>query len=154
MTAPRHLTATGAGEAGDLDLDQGLHIKSEGLTEKPLCKSSPGAYTTAARVTKVLSALIMIQHITKKLQNLHAESFSCHHQALEEVGAPHSDSSPEDDNSIPNVYFHTGADKNFPKTKVRYSARVCPATVLRIGKILHRNQLFKVSPPCKYLALY
>lgn len=54
--------------------------------------------------------------------------------ASEEIGAPRHNSSPEDDNSTPNAYFHTGADKNFPKTKARYSARVCPATVLHIGK--------------------
>lgn len=36
------LTAMGAGEAGDMDLDQGLHR----FTGKAFCKSSPGANTT------------------------------------------------------------------------------------------------------------
>jgi len=47
-TAPRRLTVTGAGETGDLDLERGLHIKSERLAAKPLDKSSPGACATAA----------------------------------------------------------------------------------------------------------
>lgn len=62
--------------------------------------------------------------------------------ALDE--APHSSSSPEDDNSTTNVYFHTGADKKIPENE---SVRLCAATVLCIGKILHRNQLFKVPLP-------
>lgn len=66
MTAPCHLTATGAAEAVDLDLDRGLHVKTEGFAGHRLCKSSPGAYMAATQVTKVLTPLTVIQHITKK----------------------------------------------------------------------------------------
>lgn len=48
MTALCHLTATGAGEAGDPDLDQGPHIKTDRFAGKPLCKSSLGAHAAAA----------------------------------------------------------------------------------------------------------
>lgn len=66
--------------------------------------------------------------------------------ALEEVGTPCCNSSLEDDGLIPN-YFHTGANKNFLKTKVRKSAEVCSATVLHLGKILHRNQQLRFLLP-------
>lgn len=56
----------GAGEAGDMDIDQGPHK----LIGKAFCKSSLGAYAIVTESPK--------WHITKKLENLHAESFSCH----------------------------------------------------------------------------
>lgn len=88
------LTAMGAGEAGDMNLDQGLHR----FIGKAFCESSPGAHTTVDWVTKVTHY--------KKVRKPSCWEFQLSSMALEEVGTPCCNSSPEDDHPIPHIFPH------------------------------------------------